>query len=347
MVVQLPAASASASDLAEERAEGGEISLPPRLDVPTAAACVLEGPFQPRGEAALLRLHEGGPAFAELRGGVDVRVHLPAGRPAGVAVEVNAGGLSLRGHAHLAAIPVRPARPLAFHGFAVPLGSALLDLHEATQGGELTVTWPGAPGVMPVSGPVSERLRCDDVTVGELEIDAVRAAGALDGEREAFLRLGREIPLSVEPGGPVVAALRARNDEDAAVTVVGTRGARVRVLWWREEALVVGWVPGVELRWSAPFSSVIGDASGTGLLGLLGTAGGERRVCEVDVPLVAQVGEQRATVGVVRAGTRIEVLGRRAGYTRVAVAAGGVWIQEGAQILARTSDLARCVRAGG
>lgn len=346
VVLELPpvaVASSEAPQAAQAASAEPEAALPPAIELPAGTACVIEGPWQPRGEATLLRLRDRGPVFAEVGGGVDARLHLPPGRPSGAAIEVDAGGVSLRGRVDAEAIPIRPARPIAFQGFAVPLGATLLELGEAAEG-KVTVTWPGAEGIKPLHAPVSERLRCDDVTVGELEIDAVVAAGVLDGEREARLRLGRAIPLSATPGGPPAAELLPADDEDADVTVVGISGGRSRVLWWREDALIVGWVPSAELRPKPSAGGLLGEAFGVGGLGLRGIGEGEARVCAADVPLLAQAGGERATVGAVRAGTAIEVLDRGAPYARVSVDTGGVWIAEGAALYARAAELARCER---
>src|SRR5262249_3614232 len=60
--------------------------------------------------------------------------------------------------------------------------------------------------------------------------------------------------------------------------------------------------------------------------------------CEEDVPLVAEVGVDRAAVGKVRAKTRIEVLDRAAGWARVRVPRGMVQARDAGRWLVREKD---------
>jgi hypothetical protein len=342
MVIQVPPVALAGGEAAAPIEPQAEEPLPPAVALPAAIACLIDGPWQGRDGATPLRLRDGGPVFAEVGGGVDAQLHLPQGRPAGAAIELDTGGVSLRGRVDAAEIPLRPARPVAFQGFAVPFASTLLDLQEAGPGW-VAVACPAIEGVEPLAPPLAAQLPCNDVTASELEFVTSAAAGAAGDKRPALLRVGRPIPLSVAPGGPAVAKLHAADDEDAEVSVVGVEGGRSRVLWWRDEALIFGWIPTADLRRGTP-ANQLGEMFGMGGLGLRGEGEGDPLTCAADVPLVAEAGGERATVGLVRAGTAIEILERGGPYARVAVDLGATALAEGASLKVRAADLAGCAR---
>ncbi|AKT41487.1 hypothetical protein [Chondromyces crocatus] len=345
VVLQLPSAEGATSGSEGAAAVESDETSPPRIELPSSVACVLDGPVFPDGDAVLLRLQEGGPPFAEVRSSVDARVHLAAGRPLQAVMEVDADGLLLRGRVNGEAIPLRPARALPFRGFAVPLAFTLFHL-EAVAPGKITLGWSDVSGVKVLGAPLVEQVTCSDVTLGIREFDASSAAGPPDSEREALLSVGKAVPLSLDPGGPAVAELRAEDDDDAKVTVVGSAGAHERVLWWRDEALIMGWIPAAKLRQAPPASGALGTLSAYGSVLSATRERGEVMTCPRDVPLIAEVMGERATVGTARAGFRLELLARSGGYADVLLVEGGVWLSEGARLLARTSDLIRCRRAG-
>lgn len=342
-VLHIPSSSAAAP--AAPPAEADPVQpLPPPVALPAPAACVLEGPWQPRGDTTPLRLGEGGPVFANVVNDADTRLHLAAGRPGSAGLEIEAGQVALRAHVDADAIPIRPARAVAFQEFVVPLEATLLEI-SAVEPGHLTVGLGAVPGVEGARWPLVERLRCDQVTAGVIAFDATQAVGDPGGDRQGLLRLGRPIPLSVEPGGPPVASLRPEDDDDADVMIVGTAGPRSRVLWWREDALIFGWVPTADLRRKPTPGGELGQGFGFGGLGMLGTGRDPEEVtCPAELPLVAEVGGKRATVGAARAGSVIEIVARGEPYARVMPELGSVMLAEEAALLARAADLARCER---
>lgn len=348
-VVTLPAPVAAPRPAATPDGgdEGAAASLPPPVTLPEPAGCVLDGPWNPGEDAVELRLQSGGPVYAELIGVADARLHLAVGRAGEAGLEIEAGNAWLRARIDREAVALRPARAVAFQGFAVPLESARLGL-QSVEPGFVSVVLPGVPGVEVTRGPLQERLRCEQVTAGQVAFDATAAAGDRGGDKAGLLRLGRPIPLSVEPGGAPVAALRAKDDEDAEVMIVGTSGSRTRVLWWREEALIFGWVPTADLRPKPAPGGEIGEALGGGGLGLSGVGEEKEKVtCPGELPLVVEVGGQRATVGRTRAGAVIEILERSQPYARVSVSLWPVVLHERAQLLVRAADLAGCARNKG
>jgi hypothetical protein len=257
-----------------------------------------------------------GPVFAQITI-PRAQLHLPIGTAAaGAGIEVEDVGLVLRGIISGNAFTLRPAKPVVLGGFVVPSSFADLVWAESRER-EVSVTYHAGPGVEPIQAPLSAKLPCDAVTADFSRFEQEDAVGDVKNAKDGLLRTGRAIDLSIDPGGPAVARLRAKDDQDAAVKVIGTSGASKRILWWRDSALVFGWVASADVR--TP-QKVVGYGYGTGRGS--GVLEKSFRVidlvrCDQDVTVIADAEGQRAAVGFIRAGTIIEILNREDDYVSV------------------------------
>lgn len=226
---------------------------------------------------------------------------------------------------------------------AVPTPSTALAWDEAAPD-LITVRFQPSAAVEVQEPPLRAQVRCNAVGLDWGRFKARAAVSGGKRERRALLRVGRAIPLALAPGGAPAAHLRARGGDDgeAEVLVIDVSGAHSRVIWHRDDALIFGWVASADLR-PAPKEPVVfkyGTGSGSGF----GRSMHPRAhlTCPEDIPVIAEAGGERATVGSVQARTIIHVMEHRGDHASILVRTSDVQIPAGVALLAREDRLARC-----
>jgi hypothetical protein len=334
----LPTASASASAAATPAAP----QEPALIALPEPAACVL-ATTRWRGVSSIseLRFRADGPVFARVAG-VKGSLHFPPGRAAdGALLDLVDGGLALRGHLAGADISLHPTKALVMGEAVIPRGQANL-LWSAATPGALAVTFDPHDGIALVQQPLSATLPCDALSVDVTSIDARAAVPDYKPGKAGLLPVNSAVPLSLTPGGAAFATLTAKNGLDAEVTVMERAGKSARILWSHPDSFIFGWIPAASLQSPTTPPSLFGYGSGSGSGFGRSIHPISRAVCPNDVPVVADAGGERRTVGRILAGTTINLMDQGGDYRRVVLDTGGVQIPNDVELRVRKDRLESC-----
>jgi len=272
---------------------------------PADVACTLAGPWE-YGQPDVLRLRDGGPAFATF---VDPETAKLALRGATAHVELASKSLRVRGHVERAAVRLHPARAFVLGDALVPGPAAVLRPVEAKR----DVVVELAPPRYMTARTVRGARACGDLALAERTFDP---RAAISGDRETTDALAPDvaIPLAARAGGAPVGELRFT--EAAPADVLERDGDRARVVldpWGDPEAdtFVVGWVPASALV-AGPQGYSISDGRGGGRGGVRGRPRGTRHVaCTHEVAFTVEQGGVRETVGAILPGAVISLLDER------------------------------------
>lgn len=350
--VELPPAPPTASSLASPitsptaAASAAAVPTAPRepasIALPEPAACVLPT-ARWRGVTSIsdLRFRAGGPVFARVAGAKG-ELHFPLGPAAdGAYLDLVDSGLALRGHLAGADVALHPARGVVMGEAVIPRGRATL-LWSAATPGALAVTFDPHEGIALVQPPLSATLPCDALSLDTTSIDARAAVPDRKPGKPGLLRVSGPVPLSLAPGGVTFANLTAKTGEDAEVTVMERAGQSARILWSRPDSFIFGWVPAASLQ--APTRPASLSTSGTGSGAGFGRSIHpiSRVVCPDDVPVIADAGGERMTVGRILAGTTINLMDRGEEYRAILIATSGAQIPNDVTLRVREDRLKGC-----
>jgi hypothetical protein len=316
---------------------------PPSIALPEPAACVLPT-ARWRGVATLseLRFRADGPVFARVAG-VKGSLHFPLGRAAdGALLDLIDSGLALRGHLAGADVALHPARGFVMGDAVIPQARATL-LWSAATPGALAVTFDPHDGIALVQPPLSATLPCDALSLDVTSVDARAAVPDQKPGKRELLRVGGAVPLSLTPGGATFANLTAKAGADAEVTVMERAGQSARILWSRPDSFIFGWVPAASLQAPTKPTDLFGHGTGSGSGFGRSIHPITRVVCPDDVPVIADAGGERMTVGRILAGTTINVMDRGQEYRAVVVATGGVQVPNDVELRVREDRIKICV----
>jgi hypothetical protein len=344
-----PPGASSAAPASEPNKPAGPPRLPPAIALPGELACALKtSRWRGVKDDTALLLRPGGPAF--IRGEhPEGRLSIPVGPKTSVVLEMEDGGLVVRGHIDPAAFELRAAKPFVLSGIAVPTMFARLDWIDA-RAGELTVTHETPRGLELLDPPLRARRPCEDVGLDTASFDPETAVAAGPGKRRRMaLSPGATVPLVTEPGASPAANLNDSPRDPIIVEEIETRGQLSRVLWSVDTLLVFGWVSTARLTSNVPPGSGYGSGRGRTPWGSPRWPLVAKVVCEAEVPLYAEANGMRATVGLVRKGTPIEVI-QRSGEEAV------VWVrtktihtldrERSSPLRARIADIDACKPEG-
>ena len=312
------------------------------IALPEPAACVLPTERW-RGVTSIseLRFRADGPVFARVAG-VKGSLHFPLGRAAdGALFDLVDGGLALRGHLAGADVSLHPAKAFVMGEAVIPYGRATL-LWSAATPGALAVTFDPHDGIALVQPPLSATMPCDALSLDFTSIDPQAAVPDQKPGKRELLRVGGAVPLSLSPGGVTFANLTAKAGEDAEVTVMDRAGPSARILWSRSDSSIFGWVPAASLQVPTKPPVLFGHGSGSGSGFGRSIHPITRVVCPSDVPVVADAGGERMTVGRILAGTTINLMDRGQEYRSVIVATGGVQVPDGVELRVREDRIKGC-----
>lgn len=156
-----------------------------------------------------------------------------------------------------------------------------------------------------------------------------------------ILRASPAIPLFSDPTRP--SDLKIAFGADVAVDAFTTLGAFSRIGFSVKAVYVAGWVKTALLKPRSPNggSGSFFGTSGVGI-GQSTVTPLARVACTADVPLVAEVAGERATIGVALAQTPIDLLDRAEPFSRIAIRNRNILVTHDTGLLARASDLAPC-----
>jgi hypothetical protein len=304
--------------------EAPRLDAPPvdYLQLPAPAACQLHGE-----EGAIVgswSLRVQGRSFVSIYGHVE-RVDAAVGAEGARAV-VRTRGITLGGDVAIDELRVRPVEPLAYEGWLHVRRMRVVQV-----GGDGVLRGEVLLPAMLADRPMSVDVPCSKVLLtGE-----VRAPQ--DGQ-EARFEASTSVPLRLQPGGDVVATLRAipasASDELVAVEWTYTqllerRGAWAHVRVIGPNSWVEGWTDGSALK-KGGFGGMLGMLSGGG-------ASGERSLrCPRELLLYVRPEAEPVRVGVVSAGATVRVrstapLARLAAQAEVPVELGNydLWSDDG------------------
>jgi hypothetical protein len=333
--------------------------LPVPLVVPglgTAVGCTLKATKSNAG--VTLEIAPGIP-YARVAQIGSMEVTLPIGRDAPAAgVSIAAGNLKLRGVATPSSLALYPARPFVVGEVFVPGPRSRLRWNEVTANRvavEVELAKESKTEFRDVKGPLRASRPCADLRLTSLgSFDSYDALGGRGYDLAAGLRSSSApVPIAAQPNGPALAKLvvnrkAARNE----VTVIDENDAG----WSRiarpatGDLLVVGWVKQKQLG-KPPARDTTFAAFGSGGLKPTGASGGAADAaasyaCAKEIPIVAEVGTLRRTVGAIGPGVHLRTAAT-AEADLVSVqfpdgAAAAVTPLKGARLLVRRADVSVC-----
>lgn len=243
-----------------------------------------------------LRLKDGGAVFAKVYG-APTALALPAGAPGAGTAVLDDKSVLVRGVVAKDDVKLRMRQALALRGFLAP--KPRLELIWSGGGdGKLRVgvdassdlTWPER---------VEDDVACDKLSLNVNDFDPrlLVTKQAKHPERE-IARDGAE--LAETRGGDAVARLR----DGRRVELVQAQGKHSRILVDEPRYVLFGWVASADLRQPG---AGLGYGTGYGRLGGRHVSRRGGRVCARDLTLVAELGQERAVVGVLRKDARFVV----------------------------------------
>ena len=351
MGVGLAAAVAAGAEHAPPRPAGP----PPPVALPAGpAGCTLRA-TKPRDVVTLEILP--GVAYARAAEIESLEATLAVGRDAPAGVQVVVGNVKLRGLAASSTLALYPARPFVIGEVLVPGPQSRLrwgDVAANSVTVELPLAKENRTEVRDVKAPLRATRPCADLRLtGRASFDSYAAVGGRGYDQVAGLRSSAPVPISAQPNGPTLAKLvvsrkAALNevtvlDEDAAGW---SRIARPAA----GDLLVVGWVkqqklgkPPARETTYAVFNA--GGLKPAGAAGVAAAPPSPPFACAKELPLVAEVGSQRRTVGTIGPSVRMRASPADADHVAIVFADGAamnVRPVDGARLLVRRSDFDGC-----
>ena len=334
-------------------ARGG--GLPEALVLPAQAGCTLRAAKSSAG--VTLEIAPGVP-YARVAQLGSIEVTLPIGRDAPAAgVVATAGNVKLKGLATPASLALYPARPFVVGEVVVPGPHSRLRWSEVAAdrvavevelAKEIRAEFRDVKGALRTSRP------CADLRLTSLgSFDSYDAFGGRGFDHAAGLRSSSPVPIAAQPNGPPLAKLvPSRKAALNEVTIIDEDEAG----WSRiarpttGDLLVVGWVKQKQLG-KPPVRETTMAAFGAGAF-KPGASGGaavdaaQIYACAKEIPLVAEAGAQRRTVGSIGGGVHLRTTAT-ADPEFVAVqfpdgAASSVTPFKGTRLLVRRADVAGC-----
>jgi hypothetical protein len=283
---------------------GDPAALPPPPSAPGPVVCTFE---HVDASFERLALVPGGPSFASISGGVDMRVELidsPEWR--GARVGAQASGVTIQGLATADVVELEFARPTLIAGVFVPKAFARFDWRGAGEGKlAVSIGMERLAYVRSAALTTIAEHPCTDFAVEADDYEPLAAIGAPTPERAARLKAGHDVRFAPAPRAAAVAEFLVPANESPEVDVIDSRGAEARVVLDVGDGLLIGWVPSAELaprgKKDAGRANMFGGVVG----GLEQQPGndGRREVCSRNLPLSASVAGATRMVGSIGRGT--------------------------------------------
>lgn len=249
-----------------------------------------------------------------------------------------------------ASAPIAGKGPTTLLGVVVPRAGAVMRW-EAAAGDRATVSIRALP-VVREPAPVADQVACESIGVVPIDFDArawITKRAKLPTRWVAGAGASLQQDLRAKPAAVLAAGVE--------VELLEVKGKMSRILCEAPSVLATGWVPSVDLTSQA--QGAYGYGTGRGTFGRT-VARFHGDTCSRDLPIVAEMGEQRARVGLVRAGTSFRIVAHGAADSHDAVAPPSEpaprWVRvelplqtwllldPAARIVVAADDLARCSR---
>jgi hypothetical protein len=336
------------------------LPLPPPLEVSRDVACTFTAPGWPNepledvsAGRVYLRFVAGGPAFAELFTGTNVRLTLPSAlASAGGTVTLDAHGLLLQAHIEAAEMPLYPAAAFVMNDVFIPNADLRLLWRSAKPLRILVSTQP-IHRVEPYAREFTAERECRDISLGGVLIDDAAIDAAMGTTAKPapprppwpWLRSGK-VPVSAAPNADLAATLDVFEPRDDTLLIEPPRVLSVdkgytRIALSGFGGVLFGWVPSNRLTTSTlQYLDFSHDSSS--MLGPPESRPGNFVWCDHDVPLVAEIGGERRLVGTIRRDAQLERLRVVAGWCQIDFRDTGIASVPGASFWARESDLVGC-----
>ncbi len=354
MLVTVATATASLDEPDEPAPEPATSHPITKLAVPSPVACAYRSSilFTADDRPLSLCFVRGGPCYADAVDSplqVKVGVTVATGSDPDAFVEVDAYGTHLAGVVQASSLTLFRSRPFDVSGFVVPVTLRIVE----GKPNEMVVQVDLDTAVAP-KAPPERSVACDllGLSSGWVAPDELLRTVGITGKSSPRVLSGRPVALSISPTGPAVATLRVLEPVDA----YNTKSGATRIAFWRDSALVYGWVPSRSLVRCPPPSQMTGSGGGGGGAWVTDREKGLGWKCHTDFPIFVTLAGQRREVGRVEAGASFRVLARhdrrfdviqtgvliarRSGSSPRRIP--GVRLRPNAKLLARHQDIAAC-----
>lgn len=280
---------------------------------------------------------------------VEVTLTVPGGVPAetGARLDFVADGVHFHAWTPGDEPLLFPRDPVIFGGLAIPLGATILSLARVGAG-SVDLAMSPEPGVKLGTAGLRARVRCSELDIENhwMSPESIRAAIGLPAQGTARgLAAGQVLSIAATVAGPEIAEIVVQDDDIPEVEILEQRAARARVLWWRNEHVVFGWIDTGILgspppdKGSLTTVSSVSSAGGKGAIEPLPRPGMR---CPADIPLLAAVEGARQEVGTIEKGTAFDVVERQDSVTTVKLRTRSVQLESNAVWLVPTSALSPC-----
>jgi hypothetical protein len=236
--------------------------------------------------------------------------------------------------------PLRLRRVLAFRKMVVPYPSRPIAWHSVS-GTKVTARYELGPSFEPTT--VQDVIPCDAIGFNQEPYEAADLFGRSCEPGDHHLVVGESVPMrSTLDDTAEELTFRLSQDASPFVEIWRSQGTWDHICFPTDEEVLVGWVKRSSLR-SEPLD-LLGKGYGIGLgrLGTRRTSKGVWTRCPHELPLHAQVGEERGEVGRVRKETPFEVLERRGDFTAVAFREDWIVLEGHSKLLVSTEAIAGC-----
>lgn len=299
-----PAASEATAVPSSSATERAGPALPAPLQGPRRVACTLETPKLFDRHQWLLRMRPGGEPGIVANGGVAATLQLSTGNALeGAFLAIHDVRAEIAGWLNEADVRLSATHAVVVAGYLVPYPSTPLSWEGSVERGRVQIGLAADPAV-DFEAPAVAEVDCAAVTIGE--------AGAFDPldalpvpVKKRFGELGTaDVALSREPSSARVAVLHAEGER---VWVHRSEAGKTLITYPSPTALVFGWVAATQVVASTDPASRPG-------VGVSWATGGGRALpfarelaCSESLPVVLELGGERATVGHFAAGETIEV----------------------------------------
>lgn len=270
------------------------VQLPADLNAPTLAACVYTSDFP---GTIPLRLAASGAPFASLTQSPSLRLTVPVGNLAeGVWVESDIGPAILHGRVSDSGFGLYPQAATVVKGFLIPNDVTPVKAIKADTDA-ITFAPTFEPVAMaPVDKDLSESRPCAFFALKPKAFAALRATGN-ETRGPVVLRPGKH-EIRKELNGGVMATLTVAEEPPLADWLANS-GNQKRIAWDIGGTVVFGWVSSRAVVESQALPSnrkifVVNPLPNPGV------PTWNRVKCNEDIPLVGEVGTERAVVGMIK-----------------------------------------------
>jgi hypothetical protein len=336
-----PTASAVASAPGPALIEHDRLSTDVREIHPVS--CVVKSDAESLYEMLPLRIAHDAAPYAKIRR-VAVELALAERADAGARLSAEADGYALRGRLQQSDFVLHPAGARAA-GVIVPHPRAPLGWL-GSDGDQVRVTLTPKGAIVLAPGEKLEwSLPCAALSLGHHEFDARTATGLGASSTPGYLDAATPVRIGTEPSGGSGVRIQS-TVADLRVEIHERRAGAVRILRDDLDALWFGWVDASRVSTKPRNSGRRGGSHRTRPPRI--RSGGERLVCDHDLPLSALGPDRSGVIGAVRAHTQVTV-GAEAEDSRFdgvlrQLRNGPYWLmlESGVQLVVRASDLDDC-----